>query len=239
MRHLDLFSGIGGFALAASRVWKDEHEIASFCEIEPFCQKVLQKHWPDVPLVSDIRELKGANVGKIDLLTGGFPCQPFSRAGKQKGEIDNRYLWPEMLRIIKKTQPRWIIGENVTGITDLVFDKVLFDLESQNYEVWAAIIPACAVNAQHRRDRVWFMAYSKGSSTVKMLRKGTISSQLRGSIGGMWEYWSNEPAVGRVVNGIPNRVDRLRSLGNAIVPQVATVIIEGIRQVENMLMCMN
>ncbi len=159
MKHLDLFSGIGGFALAASWVWGDDYEIVSFCEIEPYCQKVLKKHWPNVPCHDDIKTLKGDSFGTVDLLTGGFPCQPFSVAGKQGGSTDDRYLWPEMFRVIQEAKPTWIIGENVAGIINMVeFEQCFIDLESEGYETQAFIIPACGVDAKHRRDRVWIIA---------------------------------------------------------------------------------
>jgi len=161
VKHLDLFSGIGGFALAADWVWGAEHEIVSFCEIESFCQKVLKKHWPDVPIHDDIKTLKGDKYGTIDLITGGFPCQSFSVAGKRRGKNDDRYLWPEMFRIIQEARPRWVIGENVTGIINMALDEVLSDLESEGYEAQTFIIPACSQNAPHRRDRVWIVANSK------------------------------------------------------------------------------
>lgn len=160
MRMLDLFSGIGGFTLAASWVWQDDLEIVSFCEIDSYCQKVLKKHWPDVPIVSDIKTMNGQDFGAIDILTGGFPCQPFSVAGQQRGKDDDRYLWPEMFRIIKESRPRWIIGENVTGIINLALDEVLSSLESEGYETQAFIIPACGKDAPHRRDRVWIVGYT-------------------------------------------------------------------------------
>jgi DNA (cytosine-5)-methyltransferase 1 len=157
MKHLDLFSGIGGFALAASWVWPD-HEVVAFCDNEPFCQKVLNKHWPDVPVVDDIRKIKGEDYGAVDIITGGFPCQPFSCAGKRGGEADDRYLWPEMLRVIREIRPTWVIGENVAGIINMALDQVCSDLEDADYAVQPFIIPACAVNAPHRRDRVWIVA---------------------------------------------------------------------------------
>ncbi|KKL57989.1 hypothetical protein LCGC14_2229920, partial [marine sediment metagenome] len=160
MKHLDLFSGIGGFALAASWVWGDEHDIHSFVEIDPFCQKVLKKHWPDVPIHSDIKEYKHDGTA-IDLLTGGFPCQPFSQAGKQRGQKDDRYLWPAMLDTIRKVQPTWIIGENVAGIINMELNKVLSDLEGSGFEVQSFLIPACAVDAPHQRDRVWIVGKSE------------------------------------------------------------------------------
>jgi DNA (cytosine-5)-methyltransferase 1 len=158
LTHLDLFSGIGGFALAAK--WNGYRTLA-FCDNEPYAQAVLKKHWPDVPCHQDIREVRGELYAGVTLLTGGFPCQPFSVAGKQRGKDDNRYLWPEMLRVIREAKPTWIIGENVAGIVNLALDRIHTDLEAQDYEVESFIIPACAVNAPHKRDRVWIVANSK------------------------------------------------------------------------------
>jgi len=156
--HLDLFSGIGGFALAAR--WNG-YRTVGFCDCEPYAQAVLKKHWPDVPCYKDIREVRGDLYAGVTLLTGGFPCQPFSVAGKQRGKTDDRYLWPEMLRVIREARPAWIVGENVAGIVNLALDRIHSDLEAQDYEVESFIIPACAVNAPHRRDRVWIVANSK------------------------------------------------------------------------------
>jgi len=156
--HLDLFSGIGGFALAAR--WNG-YRTVGFCDNEPYAQAVLKKHWPEVPCHKDIREVRGELYAGVTLLTGGFPCQPFSVAGKQRGKDDNRYLWPEMLRVIQEAKPAWIIGENVAGIVNLALDRIHADLEAQDYEVESFIIPACAVNAPHKRDRVWIVANSK------------------------------------------------------------------------------
>jgi len=152
--HLDLFSGIGGFALAAG--WAG-FETVGFCDNEPYAQAVLKKHWPQVPIHTDIRELRGGGQ-RIDLLTGGFPCQPFSCAGKQRGKDDDRYLWPQMLRVIQEARPAWIVGENVAGIIGLALDQVCSDLEAEGYEVEPIIIPACGVDAPHRRNRVWIIA---------------------------------------------------------------------------------
>jgi DNA (cytosine-5)-methyltransferase 1 len=342
MKHLDLFSGIGGFALAASWVWGPEHEIVSFVEIDPFCQKVLKKHWPDVPIISDIRELNietvladtecrktrsgnkqkstkekfmeigaSCNHGRakerptktqtapIDLLTGGFPCQPFSVAGKRGSKKDDRYLWPAMLDVIQKIRPTWIIGENVAGIINLALDTVLSDLENSGYEIQSFIIPACAVDAPHRRDRVWIVAdnsrlqqrrkeqrtkrerIGQGCESIDVAHsrcpngKTCNSDQMgngkqgprlqtplpscsksntytnsaglqkrqgkdskgKGKDSGAQSIritkWLPEPNVGRVAHGIPNRVDRLKSLGNAIVPQVVVPIMEAIKQIES------
>lgn len=203
MKHLDLFSGIGGFALAAREVWGDEHEIVGFCDNDIFCQNVLAKNFPGVPIYGDIRTLTASSLASyaggnrldgergqpeladaqgehitekdgsrrlrteprpdhptVDLLTGGFPCQPFSNAGKKRGEKDDRYLWPEMLRVIRETKPAWVIGENVAGIVRMALDQVCADLEGEGYEVQPFVIPACAVGAPHRRDRVWIVAHS-------------------------------------------------------------------------------
>jgi len=156
--HLDLFSGIGGFALAAK--WNG-YKTIGFCEQDKFCQAILKKHWPDTPIIEDIRQVRGELYPEISLLTGGFPCQPFSVAGERRGKDDNRYLWPEMLRVIRETRPRWIIGENVAGIVNMALDQVHADLEVEDYEVETIIIPACAVDAAHRRDRCWIVAHSK------------------------------------------------------------------------------
>jgi DNA (cytosine-5)-methyltransferase 1 len=179
MRHLDLFSGIGGFALAAQWVWGSDHEILAFCEIDEYCQKVLKKHWPAVHIIPDIREMDGKAYKNVDLLTGGFPCQPFSVAGQQTGKRDDRYLWPEMARIIKEARPCWVIAENVPGIIKMELDTVLSDLEGQGYEAQAFVIPACAKDAPHRRDRVWIVANSDQSRTGDKTR--TVAKQGGGS----------------------------------------------------------
>jgi len=162
MTHGSLFSGIGGFDLAAEWMgWENKFH----CEWNTFGQKVLHHYWPQAEQFTDIKKsnfTKYAN--RIDILTGGFPCQPYSSAGKRLGKEDDRHLWPEMLRAIREIQPRWVVGENVRGLTNwnggLVFDEVQADLEAQGYEITPFLLPACAVNAPHRRDRIWFVAYS-------------------------------------------------------------------------------
>lgn len=162
MRHASLFSGIGGFDLAAEWVgWENMFH----CEWNEFGQKILSYYWPKAKSYGDITKTDFTIWrGKIDILTGGFPCQPYSQAGKRLGKDDERHLWPEMLRAIQEIQPRWVVGENVLGLVNwnggLVFDEVQSDLEAQGYEVQPFILPACAVNAPHRRDRVWFVAHS-------------------------------------------------------------------------------
>lgn len=161
MKVLDLFSGIGGFSLGLHRAGM---ETVAFCEIEQFQQKVLTKNFPGIPIFSNIKtltkeKLSGLGINKIDLVCGGFPCQPFSTAGKRKAFSDDRDLWPEMCRVIAETRPTWVIGENVAGFVNLGFTRTKIDLESLGYSVRALIIPACAVGAQHRRDRVWIIAH--------------------------------------------------------------------------------
>ena len=162
MTHASLFSGIGGFDLAAE--WMGWQNVFN-CEIDPFCRKVLAYHFPEAKQYEDVNTTDFTiHRGHIDVLTGGFPCQPFSLAGKRKGSDDNRYLWPEMLRAIREIQPRWVVGENVFGIVNwsdgLVFEQVQSDLENEGYEVQPYIIPAGAVDAPHRRDCVWFVAHA-------------------------------------------------------------------------------
>lgn len=194
MNHASLFSCIGGFDLAAKEVgWNNVFQ----CEIDPFCQSVLKYYFPKTVLYEDIKRTDFTSwKGKIDVLTGGFPCQPFSVAGQRKGADDDRYLWPEMLRVIRETRPRWVIGENVAGITNMVqpgsetdvetksdqdeenyketileqeyiINTICDDIEREVYSVQPIIIPACGVGAPHRRDRVWFIAHSNGSRELQ------------------------------------------------------------------------
>ena len=169
MNHLGLFEGIGGFSLAARWMgWKT----VAWCEWNPFGQRVLRHHFPEAEGHGDITKTdftKYANT--IDILTGGFPCQPYSSAGKRLGKEDDRHLWPEMLRVIREVQPTWVVGENVFGIVSwsggLVFDEVQADLEAEGYEVQPYVLPAVSVNAPHRRDRVWFVAYRNNNGLNK------------------------------------------------------------------------
>ena len=346
MRVLDLFSGIGGFSLGLERAGM---ETVAFCEFDKNAQLVLKKHWPDVPIFNDVRKLNGKQFEgqSIQIICGGFPCQPFSQAGKRQGDQDDRHLWPEYFRIIQEIRPRWVIGENVAGLINLGLDQVLSDLEGADYSCQTLIIPACAVNAPHRRDRVWIIgrkrdvADSEGiglqggglagdsngrggkdgwpdqstrASPVDGTRDVADSGSLRGQerhferteqdreektgdvvpcgetladseceglqghrqkhklrktgeeikVGGcsndvahttgirqqrpgqsieslyseaiengettepvngcIGNHWAVEPELGRVAHGIPNRVDRLKQLGNAVVPQVVEEI---------------
>jgi DNA (cytosine-5)-methyltransferase 1 len=191
MKLISLFSGIGGFELPAE--WMGWQPVLS-CEINPFSRKVLEYYWPDAYHHDDIHTLNidkineelskryGANWADDDLiLTGGFPCQPYSTAGKRLGKADERHLFPEMLRIIREVRPRYIVGENVRGLVSwsggLVFEEVCADLEAEGYEVQPFILPACAVNAPHRRERIWFIAYSNHTRTEQPVRDNGNGAQ--------------------------------------------------------------
>lgn len=264
LSHGSLFSGIGGFDLAAQWMgWTNVFQ----CEKDDWCRKVLAKNFPQTERFADIKEFDATKYnGAIDIISGGFPCQPFSVAGQRKGKEDDRYLWEEMLRVIREVKPTYVVGENVTGIIGLALDTVLSDLEAQGYTTETFIIPACSKNAWHRRDRVWIVAYANSigwqdeqketgefihngkrngkateqSREQQQRRTGKSSSvfantdnagckEQRKSITDGTElfapkcssWWQTEPAVGRVVDGLSDRVDRLKGLGNAIVPQVA------------------
>lgn len=309
MNHLSLFSGIGGLDLAA--------EMAGFqtvgqCEWADYPTKVLEKHWPDVPRWRDIRTLTGESfydktgLRTVDVISGGFPCQPFSVAGKRRGKEDDRYLWPEMLRVISELRPAWVVGENVAGIVNMALDQVYADLENEGYAVQALIIPACAVDAPHRRDRCAIVANCNNRQRItedKTVQAGrdaadngsqnvadAESDGLQGGrpggeqigraqpekaqperrcdvlsdtdngcrtfrrdgelpaveetgesrtdhgggaqkyVSGQW--WPAEPNVGRVAHGIPARVDRLKCLGNAVVPQQFYPVFQAIADIE-------
>jgi len=177
MTHASLFSGIGGFDLAAQ--WAGFTNVFN-CEWEEFPRKVLKHHFPNAEQYADIHDFDATKYnGRIDILSGGFPCQPFSVAGKRKGSEDERHLWPQMLRVIGECQPRWIVGENVRGLVSwsdgLVLETCYSDLENLGYSVQSFIIPACATNAPHRRDRVWIVAHSDNFRTSSRL--GEVQSK--------------------------------------------------------------
>jgi DNA (cytosine-5)-methyltransferase 1 len=250
MKALDLFSGIGGFALAGHWVWGEDYQVQSFVEFDKACQELLNVRFPGVPVHPNVKDFDGTKYTDIDILTGGFPCQPFSAAGKRKGTEDDRYLWPEMYRIIKEARPRWVLAENVRGLVTwnegMVLDTVLSDLENEGYETQSFVIPACAVEAPHRRDRVWIVANYAGVNWngVRDEQCGEVpieklwGEQPRGfnlhSYDSTWNLQRRdvcESAICREDGRIPRRVDRLKQLGNAIVPQVAEQIMKAIKQV--------
>lgn len=299
LKVLDLFSGIGGFSLGLERT--AGFETIAFCEIDPYCQKILAKHWPDVPIFDDVRTLDYG--GPVDLICGGYPCQPFSEAGQRKGEEDVRHLWPAMFSLVKKHRPTWVIGENVAGHISLGLDNVLADLASEDYSTRTFNIPAYGVGAHHKRHRVWIVGHAecsnegwetdtgksaqpretsqgmeqrrdqrgtqnmadtnsprqpsspqkgntKGNGPVnggkdicnatgkglpvrseKSVGKSRSIEELERPIGDR-AVWEPEPRVGRVVNGVPGRVDRIRTLGNAVVPQIPEMIGNAILEAE-------
>ena len=241
---LDLFSGIGGFSLGLEAA--GAFRTVAFCERDKFCQAVLRKHWPNVPIYDDVNSFDWQ--GDCDIITGGYPCQPFSVAGKQKGAADDRHLWPAMLEIIKRKRPRYVVAENVAGHIAMGLDQVLFDLESASYTARPLVIPACGVDAPHRRERVFVLAHAEfiglprqgqpvnavnpaaeasrqAVEPVDGGEQGIGSPQPR--MGGMangFSRWMDEPDIGRVAAGVKNRAERLKALGNAVVPQVVTQI---------------
>lgn len=220
-----LFSGIGGFDLGLERagmkvIWQSE--------IDPYANAVLKKHWPDVPNHGDIRTITANRVERPDVLCGGFPCQPFSSAsaGRARGESDDRFLWPEMLRLICELRPRWVIGENVAHIDRLALERVVSDMEACGYEVAPPlVIPACAVGCDHRRDRYWIVGHANRDRESRMPEYAEMawlsgSGNVAGSVGTSY--------------GVSGRMDanRMRCLGNAIVPQIAEIIGRAIIEVE-------
>ena len=182
MKHIDTFSGIGGASLAVDAVWPDAEHV--FVEIDPFCQAILKKHWPQSQIHDDIKTFDGTKYRGATILTGGFPCQPFSAAGKRRGTEDDRHLWPSMLRVIREARPDWVLGENVGGLITwsggLVLEGIVADLEAEGYEVAPPlVIPAVAVNAPHRRDRVWIVAHAHSGADGGNARENESKSKSK------------------------------------------------------------
>lgn len=243
MKHVDLCSGIGGFALGFE--WAELSKPILFCDVEPWCRKVLAKHWPGVSIAADVKELANdpiRNVPDCDILTAGYPCQPFSLAGQRRGQEDDRHIWPYILRIVAQKRPAWCVFENVYGHISLGLDKVLSDLEAESYATRTFVVPACAVDAPHRRDRVWIISRNVADTNGPHQQGGGVPSGVHTQYsnfnsgshnirGKATQFWLPEPAVGRVAHGIPRRVDRLRGLGNAIVPEIAMRIGQTIKSI--------
>ena len=173
LKLLDLFSGIGGFSLGLEST--GGFETIAFVEKDDFCQKVLKKHWPNTTIEGDIRNVKGDKY-EADVITGGFPCQPFSVAGKRKGVDDDRYLWDETIRVVRECKPRWFIGENVEGLINInngvVLRQVQTDLEKEGFEVQCLVIPASGIGAWHQRKRIWIMAHSNSNGHRNKIGRG-------------------------------------------------------------------
>lgn len=252
MRHGSLFSGIGGFDLAAQ--WMGWENVFH-CEWNPFGQKVLKHYWPGAESFSDITKTDFTKYeNAIDIISGGFPCQPFSNAGEKQGANDERYLWPEMLRAVREIKPRWIVGENVYGILTEkfgdVFEEICASLEAEGYEIQTVGIPATAINAAHERNRVWFIAHSNSRmlENVRVLpnkgegirQNAPIQSHDRAFIHGFSKTTHGEKLC--EFDGVPGRLDRatlskwrresIKAYGNAIVPGVAYQIFRAIEQYE-------
>lgn len=251
LRVLDLFSGIGGFSLGLERT--GGFETVAFCEIEEFPRKVLAKHWPDVPCYRDVRELTAAKLAAdgiaVDVITGGFPCQDISTAGKQAGigEGTRSGLWSKIVRLICEIRPRYVIVENVANLLSGPsekrggwFGRVLGDLAECGYDAEWENIPAAALGAPHRRERVWLVAHPDSAGPQGRQKAGDAESlgarslqlfercaDLRGAA------WRTEPCVGRVANGVPDRAHRLKALGNAVVPQIPELIGNAILEAQN------
>jgi len=208
MRLLDLFSGIGGFSYAAEKL-VGGYETVAFCEQDKFCQQVLRKHWKDVPIYDDVRTIDAARLGRIDIVAGGFPCQAVSQAGLQKATEDDRWLWDEMLRIIKDCKPKWVIGENVVGLINInegvLFEQVQTDLENEGYSVQSVVIPAASKNAPHRRDRVWIIAHSNISSQPN-------ESEYFAKRQGEWGSVADSKSI--IKNGIRRETNEVADRGN-------------------------
>ncbi len=269
LTHLSLFSGIGGLDLAAE--WAGFTTVGQ-CEMADYPTAVLEKHWPDVPRWRDIRTLgkesfyEKTGLGTVDVISGGFPCQPFSVAGKQRGKEDERFLWPEMLRVIRELRPHCVVGENVPGIIKIAAREVVEDLEHAGYNVVVLQFEAAAVGAWHRRARCFFVGIDdlpyteslgqQGLRAAGEPRCGARSGEekpkgVRAVCDAMpgrrdrdkrrrksqepadGRLWAAEPGVGRVVDGLPCRVERIRALGNAVVPQQAYPIFRALAEEMN------
>ena len=182
LRHVDLCSGIGGFALGFH--WAKLSEPVLFCDTEPWCRQILNKNFPNIPIATDVKELANDPerfVPDHEILSCGYPCQPFSVAGLRKGEEDDRHIWPSIFRIITHKRPSWVVCENVYGHVALGLDKVLFDMESQGYATRTFIVPACAKNAPHRRDRLWIICKNVGDTESRGRGKFRESSKKEGN----------------------------------------------------------
>lgn len=221
---LDLFSGIGGFSLGLERT--GGFKTVAFCEINPYCRRVLAKHWPEVPCFEDVRDIGPADIarlGRIDVVCAGFPCQDIANAGPGGGLDGPRSgLWREIPRILKLATPRFALIENSADIRSRGLGQVLKDLWALGFDAEWHVIPASAVGAPHRRDRIWIAAYANGERCDKRAGAGSVRAGWQELADG--HRWQPEPEVGRVVHGLPGRVDRVSALGNAVVPVIPELI---------------
>lgn len=242
MKVLDLFSGIGGFSLGLERAGM---QTVAFCEMAAFPQSVLRKNFPGVPIYDDVRTLTAARLasdgirGGCDVVTGGDPCQPHSHAGKRKGAEDDRFLWPEMLRIVQEFDPAWVINENVIGSeSNMVLDQKITDLENAGYECQPFDIPACGVGARHIRQRIYLVAYSERIGIQRRAaRREEGQGQPRDEQLARLLFPCSWPSLSfaaghRDDDGLPNRIHRNKAIGNAVVPQIPEIIGRAIMAVE-------
>jgi len=255
MRHGSLFSGIGGFDLAAE--WMGWENVFH-CEWNEFGKRVLKYYWPKSISYHDITKTDFAiHIGQIDVLSGGFPCQPFSLAGKRKGTEDDRHLWPEMLRAIREIQPAWVVGENVFGLVNwsggLVFEQVQTDLEAEGYEVQSFILPACGIDAPHKRERVWIVANTNGTNCktwtfgeiLEQPNRQTTNGSRNVERSNQWQNFPTQSAICDGDDGLSTRLDNItfpkwrnesiKAGGNAVVPQVVHQIFKAIQAYETSL----
>lgn len=249
MKILDLFSGIGGFSLGFERAGM---RTIAFCEVDPVCRRVLQKHWPDVPIFEDVKTLSAKDIHEtVDVICGGFPCQDISVAGNGLGLAGERSgLWYEYRRLIEEIRPRYVIIENVAALRSRGLDEVLCCLDALGYDAEWHCIPASAAGARHQRDRIWVIAYPSMADAISEGWQGRLhwwTNQERQSELGylgrcrsvdgqpIENWWATEPSVGRVAHGVSGRTHRLRQLGNAVVPQIPELIGRAIIAYENTL----
>lgn len=229
MKVLDLFSGIGGFSLGLEQAGMTTK---AFCEVDKKAKLVLQKHWPLVPIFDDVKTLKGEDVGAVDVVCGGFPCQDLSTAGTGKGLAGERSgLWFEFCRIIDETRPKYAIIENVSVLRSRGLETVLRTLNEIGYDAQWHCISASSLGAPHQRDRVWIIAYSHLSPSQGRSLSSRIHEEHAIFVGKDW--WKMSSCLHRVDDGVPKRVDRLKQLGNAVVPFIPELLGRAIMKVEN------
>ena len=262
LKLLDLFSGIGGFSYGFERT--NRIKTIAFCEKDQFCKSVLNKHWSNTKIYNDVRDIKGSEI-QADIVSGGFPCQPFSIAGKRRGKDDDRYLWDETLRVVAATKPRWFVGENVDGIINIangsVLQQIQKDLEAESFQVQCLVIPASGIGAWHQRKRVWIIGHNL-SNTISKLSDGCSSTtrtseakqqrlvsdekrnwkEVRSKVERCSEqdsWWETECKFRGVPDGVStelhkDRQNRIKALGNSIVPEIAYEIAKAILSAEGL-----
>lgn len=248
MTHLSLFTGIGGIDLAAE--WAG-FETVGQCEFADFPTKVLEKHWPDVPRWRDVKDVKRKNFERqtglrtVDLISGGFPCQPHSVIGSRKGADDERHLWPEFCRVIRELKPRFVLGENVQGLLSTIYDSVCSDMENEGYEVRTFNLPAYAVAAPHERYRVFIVGIAESQPRLQADPQADTDRARRktrtNTLFEPWDYlpgtyWTaHKPPVPGMDDGFPDGMDRYKqqcmTLGNAVVPQQVYPILKAIAEI--------